>query len=88
MPSVNKTLRMDQAAAYRIVLQGRLDKKWSDYFTGMSIETRKSEDGVSLTILDGLLADQSALHGVIRQIRDLDLPLLLVQFIDKDNSKE
>jgi hypothetical protein len=54
----------------------------------MSIETHKSEDGVSLTILDGLLADQSALHGVIRQIRDLDLPLLLVQFIDKDNSKE
>jgi hypothetical protein len=88
MPSVNKTLRMDQPAEYRIVLQGRLDKKWSDYFAGMSIETRKSETGVSITVLNGLLTDQSALHGVIRQIRDLDLPLLLVQYVDGTDSKE
>jgi hypothetical protein len=77
---------MDQPAEYRIVVQGRLDKKWSDYFAGMAIETCKSEAGVSITVLEGLLADQSALHGVIRQIRDLDLPLLLVQFIDHTNS--
>ncbi len=88
MPSVKKTLRMDQPAAYRIVLQGRLDKKWSDYFAGMAIETHKSEAGVSITILNGRLADQSALHGVIRQIRDLDLPLLLIQFLDETDTKE
>jgi len=87
MPSVRKTLRMDQPAAYRIILQGRLDIKWSDYFGGMAVETSKSDTGVSITILNGLLADQSALHGVIRQIRDLDLPLLLVQYMDGSSNE-
>ncbi len=63
--------------AYRIKLKGRLDPEWSDWFDQMAISTAGGT-----TILNGPLADQAALHGVLMRIRDLNLTLLSVERIE------
>ena len=62
---------------YRIKLKGCLDPKWSDWFEQMAITTEGGE-----TILTGSVADQSALHGILIRIRDLNLTLLSVERIE------
>jgi hypothetical protein len=64
---------------YRIKLKGHLDQKWSDWFDQMAISTEGDE-----TILNGLVADQAALHGLLIRIRDLNLTLLSVEQTDPD----
>jgi len=61
---------------YRIKLKGCLDPEWSLWFESMAIST---EDGV--TVLEGPVADQAALHGLLIRIRDLNLTLLSVERI-------
>jgi hypothetical protein len=63
---------------YEIRLKGHLDARWADQFEGMSF-THES-DGT--TILSGLVADQAALHGLLRKVRDLVLPLVSVSQVD------
>jgi len=62
---------------YRIKLKGHLDKQWTDWFDGLTITY---EDDT--TILTGPIADQAALYGFLIRIRDLNLPLLLVERIE------
>jgi len=62
------------AVRYQIRVQGHLDNTWSDWFEGLTLTNLT--DGV--TVLEGLLVDQPALHGVLIKIRDLGLPLLAV----------
>ena len=71
---------------YEIRLKGHLDARWGNRFEGMTIKLE--EDGN--TILSGPVADQAALHGLLKKVRDLGLPLLsanLVQ-INRTNSKK
>jgi hypothetical protein len=63
---------------YEIRLKGHLDARWADRFEGMSF-THES-DGT--TILSGLVADQADLHGLLRKVRDLGLPLVSVIQVD------
>jgi hypothetical protein len=63
---------------YEIRLKGHLDARWADRFEGMSF-THES-DGT--TILSGPVADQAALHGLLRKVRDLVLPLVSVIQVD------
>ena len=62
---------------YRIKLNGRLDRKWSDWFDQMEISTEGDQ-----TILTGPVADQAALHGLLIRIRDLNLTLLSVERLE------
>ena len=73
----------DESAIYQIKVQGRLGENWSTWFDGMAITTEKNERHTTITTLTGLVADQAALHGILSRIRDLGLPLLLVQRIEK-----
>jgi hypothetical protein len=59
---------------YEIRLKGHLADRWTAWFDGMTL-TRQT-DGT--TILDGPIADQSALHGLLRKVSDLGLPLVSV----------
>ncbi len=58
---------------YQIQVRGQLTDDWSDWFAGLQITPLASGD----TWLTGPL-DQTALHGVLARIRDLNLSLLAV----------
>lgn len=82
-------IKLDQPAQYRISIQGRLPESWSDYFGELSAEELTSAEGQTITLLSGQVSDQSSLHGILRHIRDLGLPLLEVNILSASNlSKE
>jgi hypothetical protein len=69
------TASSGQAAGfYRIVVEGRLDERWSDWFEGLTIVPQASGQ----TLLSGPISDQSALFGILLKIRDLGLNLISV----------
>ncbi len=59
---------------YEIRLKGHLDQRWAERFAGLSFSHER--DGT--TILAGPVVDQAALHGLLRTVRDLGLPLVSV----------
>jgi hypothetical protein len=59
---------------YEIRLQGHLHARWSAWFDGLTVTTEA--DGT--TLLRGDVVDQAALHGLLRKLQDLGLPLLSV----------
>lgn len=64
----------DEPARYEIRIKGHLDARWTDRFEGLSFA--HESDGT--TILSGPVVDQAALHGLLRRVRDLGMPLLSV----------
>jgi hypothetical protein len=63
-----------QPMIYQIRIKGHLGRQWTDWFGGLAITP--VEDGE--TLLTGLVADQAALHGLLKKIRDLGTPLISV----------
>lgn len=63
---------------YAICLKGQLQAHWAAWFDGPAITLDENGN----TLLRGPVADQAALHGLLRQVRDLGLPLLSVTLID------
>lgn len=59
---------------YRIRIQGQLDQRWSSWFDGMTV----TRDADGTTLLEGDVADQAALHGLLQRIRDTGLTLISV----------
>lgn len=87
MKAEPQPLRLDQPAVYQIRVQGRLDASWSAWFDNLAISVLVDEHGFPVTLLAGPVRDQVALHGLFVRIRDLGLPILLVQYIpDKEDS--
>src|SRR3954468_23010965 len=63
---------------YEIRLKGHLDTRWAESFEHM----RFTHAGDGTTILAGPVVDQAALYGLLRNVRDLGLPLLAVNLVD------
>jgi hypothetical protein len=59
---------------YEIRIKGHLGREWTDWFEGLTITLEVNGE----TLLTGPLADQAALHGVLKKVRDLGMPLLSV----------
>lgn len=71
---LNPKLTPNQPMVYQIRLKGHLDEQWTDWFEGLIITLE--EDGN--TLLSGPVADQAALHGLFKKVRDLGMPLVSV----------
>ncbi len=67
---------------YEIKLKGHLNESWADWFDGMTF-THESDGTTTLT---GEVLDQSALHGLLKKVRDLGLPLISVNRIGSDQT--
>jgi hypothetical protein len=65
---------VQEPVRYAIRVKGHLAERWVAWFDDMTL-TRQA-DGT--TVLDGPVADQSALHGLLRKVSDLGLPLVSV----------
>ena len=63
-----------QPIIYQIRIQGHLGSEWTDWFGGLSVTLEDNGD----TLLTGSVIDQAALHGLLRKVRDLGMPLLSV----------
>ena len=63
-----------QAVVYQIRIKGHLGRQWTDWFEGLTITLE--EDGE--TLLTGPVVDDAALHGLLKKVRDLGMPLLSV----------
>lgn len=72
----------DQPMVYQIRIKGQLGLQWKDWFEGMTIKL--DQDGN--TLLTGPVIDQAALHGILKKVRDLGMPLLSVNSIDPDQA--
>lgn len=70
----------DQPTIYHIRVKGHLAARWNDWFGPMTVTPEDNGD----TVLTGPLIDEAALHGILRRIRDLGLPLLSIECIEPD----
>lgn len=66
---------------YEIRVTGHLASRWAAAFEGLTLT--QHADGT--TVLGGLIADQSALHGLLRRLGDLGLPILSVRTVTEDD---
>jgi hypothetical protein len=64
----------DQLLVYQIRIKGHLGPQWTDWFGGLTIALEDNGE----TLLTGPVLDQAALHGLLRTVRDLGMPLLSV----------
>lgn len=67
----------ERGATYEIRIAGQLGAEWADWFDGLTITQGPDGD----TRLTGVVADQSALYGLLRKVRDLGLTLLAVNIV-------
>ena len=67
---------------YEIRIKGHLDNRWASRFGLLTITRQDNGD----TLLTGPVADQSALHGLLRKVRDLGMPLLSVICVDSEQA--
>jgi hypothetical protein len=68
---------MFDSGLYVIVVQGELERTWSERLSGMAITVHETPEG-QCTTLSGTLIDQCALQGVLKALYDLGLPVLAV----------
>ena len=61
-------------AAYQIRIKGHLGRQWTDWFEGLTITLEDNGE----TLLTGPVIDQAALHGLLKKVRDVGMPLLSV----------
>ena len=76
----NPTTEPRELMVYQIRVTGHLGREWSDWFDGLSITLEDNGE----TLLSGPVVDQAALHGLLRKVRDLGLPLLAVTLMKPD----
>ncbi len=65
---------------YEIRLKGHLDARWAAWFDGLSLSHER--DGT--TVIHGPVVDQAALHGLLRKVRDVGVPLVSVIRVEAD----
>ncbi len=68
----NTTSNLREPKVYQIKIKGYLGSQWSDWFDGLTI----TPDEEGNTLLTGPVIDDAALHGLLKKVRDLGMPLI------------
>jgi hypothetical protein len=63
-----------QPTIYQIRVKGHLGSQWTDWFGGLTVTPEDNGE----TLLTGPVADQAALHGLLRKVRDLGMSLVSI----------
>ena len=82
---INSEIQPVQPQAYQIKIKGHLEGQWKDWFGGLAITLEDNGD----TLLTGPVIDQAALHGLLRKVRDLGMPLVSVSpvLLEKEHER-
>ena len=72
-----------QSMVYQIRVKGHLGRQWTDWFGSVTITLEDNGN----TLLTGPVVDQAALHGMLRKVRDLGLPLVSVIHVEPEQAK-
>jgi hypothetical protein len=75
---LNPSIDPQKPMIYQIRIQGQLGVEWADWFGGLTLTLEENGD----TLLTGPVADQAALHGLLKKVRDLGLTLIAVNPVD------
>lgn len=70
----------EQPMAYQVRIKGHLDQRWAGWFEGLTLSLEENGE----TVLTGPVVDQAALHGLLKKVRDVGLPLLSVNRLEID----
>lgn len=76
---MNPNNSFDQPAMYRFEVLGKLTEEWRAYFEELEIAVMEDGNGLTTTVIQGELADQSAVQGILKKVYILGLPLLKVE---------
>ena len=79
---LNSEIDPSQEMVYQIRIKGHLGRQWADWFEGLTITLDDNGD----TLLTGPVVDQAALHGLLRKVRDLGIPLISVVRVKPDHA--
>src|SRR2546423_15177357 len=71
---INSEIDPGQPTVYQIRIKGHLGRQWTDWFEGLTLTLEDNGE----TLLTGPVVDQAALHGLLKKVRDLAMPLLSV----------
>ena len=71
---INSESDPGQPLVYQIRIKGQLGRDWTDWFGGLTLTALDNGE----TLLTGPVVDQAALHGLLRKVRDLGMPLISV----------
>lgn len=74
----------DQPMVYQLRLHGHLSLQRSEWFGALTILLQENGD----TLLTGLVADQAALFGLLRKVRDSGLPLIALNLLESDDETD
>jgi hypothetical protein len=80
--TLNPTTDPGQPMVYQIRIKGHLGLEWTDWFEGLTITLEDNGN----TLLTGPVVDQAALHGLLRKVRDVAMPLLSVVRVKLDQA--
>lgn len=75
---MSKKQSFGRRMVYQIKIKGHLDEQWSEWFDDLTVTYDEHDD----TILTGPVADQAALHGLLKKVRDLGIPLIAVNPVE------
>jgi hypothetical protein len=73
-----------QPMVYQIRIKGHLSHQWTDWFEGLTITLEEDGD----TLLTGPVVDQAALHGLLKKVRDLGMPLVSVSPVESGQADQ
>ena len=70
-----------ESRRYEIRVHGHLGRRWDEWFDGLTV----SSEADGTTLIHGVVADQAALHGLLRKVNDIGLPLISVTAAERSD---